>query len=406
MGYHHQVVELDAGSQAGVSDRRSVDCGVGTDVDLRGDHHPAGLRNGFGNAARHGQEAKTVGPYHSARLQGHIIADHDAFANHRTRVSGEAVPDSHAWVNRNLRVYAGVPTYNRVLTNNRAWADVGAFPKGRRRRNHSAWVYARPRQRPLVKQLKCGDETTIRVLGSEKTETLDPFIHTDNRCRRSSTGQHAAVPRAGYEGERSRRRFIDGREPGYFYLTVAVELDFEATGEFRQAHDARLAHAYAHNNTPAARIAFRRLLRKYRWLRLPLPLDGRRSRDFKMIDIDFGKAGGLVPVVVQDAADGTVLMLAYMNEEAWNMTLGTGVATYWSRSRNQIWIKGESSGHKQEVREVNVDCDNDTVLLKVEQRGGAACHEGYRSCFFRRVIGNALEVVGERVFDPGEVYEK
>ncbi|MFQ5477347.1 MAG: phosphoribosyl-AMP cyclohydrolase [Candidatus Binatia bacterium] len=125
-----------------------------------------------------------------------------------------------------------------------------------------------------------------------------------------------------------------------------------------------------------------------------------------MIDIDFGKAGGLVPVVVQDAADGTVLMLAYMNEEAWNMTLGTGVATYWSRSRNQIWIKGESSGHKQEVREVNVDCDNDTVLLKVEQRGGAACHEGYRSCFFRRVIGNALEVVGERVFDPGEVYEK
>ena len=125
-----------------------------------------------------------------------------------------------------------------------------------------------------------------------------------------------------------------------------------------------------------------------------------------MIELDFGKQDGLVPVIVQDAADGAVLMLAYMNEEAFQKTLDTGTATFWSRSRNKLWIKGESSGHVQKVHEVAVDCDNDTVLLKVEQVGGAACHVGYRSCFYRRVAGGELETVGDRVFDSDEVYKK
>ncbi len=125
-----------------------------------------------------------------------------------------------------------------------------------------------------------------------------------------------------------------------------------------------------------------------------------------MIDLDFAKQGGLVPVVVQDADDGAVLMLAYMNEEALRATIETGRATYWSRSRQQLWIKGESSGNTQEVEEILIDCDADTVLLRVRQRGGAACHLGYRSCFFRRVDGSDLEVVAERVFDPKTVYDK
>ena len=122
--------------------------------------------------------------------------------------------------------------------------------------------------------------------------------------------------------------------------------------------------------------------------------------------IDFAKQGGLVPVVVQDAADGTVLMLAYMNDLAFAKTLETRKATYWSRSRNELWIKGATSGNWQEVEEVLVDCDSDTVLIKVRQLGGAACHEGFRSCFFRRENGGGYEIVGERVFDPAKVYKK
>jgi len=125
-----------------------------------------------------------------------------------------------------------------------------------------------------------------------------------------------------------------------------------------------------------------------------------------MIQLDFEKQGGLVPVIVQDADDGTVLMLAYMNQLAFERTLETGTATYWSRSRNQLWVKGESSGNTQEVKELCVDCDEDPVLLKVKQVGGAACHEGYRSCFFRRAEGGKLQVTGTRVFDPSEVYKK
>lgn len=125
-----------------------------------------------------------------------------------------------------------------------------------------------------------------------------------------------------------------------------------------------------------------------------------------MIELDFDKQGGLVPAIVQDADDGTVLMVAYMNEAAFKHTLETGKATYWSRSRNELWIKGESSGNAQEVVEVLVDCDQDTVLLRVRQGGGAACHVGYRSCFYRSVRDGELEVNAERVFDPDEVYKK
>jgi phosphoribosyl-AMP cyclohydrolase len=121
---------------------------------------------------------------------------------------------------------------------------------------------------------------------------------------------------------------------------------------------------------------------------------------------DFDKAGGLLPAIAQDADTGQVLMLAWMNREAYEETLRTRRAVYFSRSRNKLWRKGEESGHVQQVREVYVDCDADTILLKVHQVGGAACHEGYASCFFRRVRGDGLEVVGERVFDPAQVYHK
>jgi phosphoribosyl-AMP cyclohydrolase len=122
--------------------------------------------------------------------------------------------------------------------------------------------------------------------------------------------------------------------------------------------------------------------------------------------LDFAKAGGLIPAIAQDADTGTVLMLAWMNQEAFEETLRTGRACYFSRSRNKLWRKGEESGHVQEVRGVYVDCDRDTILLKVHQVGGAACHEGYESCFFRQVDGPDLKVVAEKVFDPKQVYAK
>ena len=125
-----------------------------------------------------------------------------------------------------------------------------------------------------------------------------------------------------------------------------------------------------------------------------------------MNTIDFDKSGGLVPAIAQDAVTGQVLMMAWMNREAYEETLRTGRAVYFSRSRNKLWRKGEESGHVQEVREVYVDCDADTILLKVHQIGGAACHEGYASCFFRKVEPEGLRVVGERVFDPKAVYKK
>ena len=120
--------------------------------------------------------------------------------------------------------------------------------------------------------------------------------------------------------------------------------------------------------------------------------------------IDFEKTGGLVPAIVQDWKTGEVLMIANMNAESWARTRETGKACFWSRSRKKLWQKGETSGHVQIIKEAYLDCDNDALLLKVEQLGGAACHTGYRSCFYRRIVEEQVETVGEKVFDPKEVY--
>ena len=121
---------------------------------------------------------------------------------------------------------------------------------------------------------------------------------------------------------------------------------------------------------------------------------------------NFKKLKGLIPAIVQDFKTKKVLMLAFMNEAAWEKTLKTGKATYYSRSRNKIWTMGEESGNTQLVKEVLVDCDEDTVLLKVKQVGNAACHKGYESCFFRKLKDGKLKVIGKKVFDPKEVYKK
>jgi phosphoribosyl-AMP cyclohydrolase len=124
-----------------------------------------------------------------------------------------------------------------------------------------------------------------------------------------------------------------------------------------------------------------------------------------MIELAFAKGDGLLPAIVQDYQTGEVLMLAYINHLAWEKTLQTGKAHYWSRSRSSLWLKGETSGHVQIIKEILVDCDQDTVIYKVEQLGGAACHTGYRSCFHRTVNGDQL-VFNEqdRLFDPTAVY--
>ena len=125
-----------------------------------------------------------------------------------------------------------------------------------------------------------------------------------------------------------------------------------------------------------------------------------------MIHIDFDKAGGLVPAIVQDNETGEVLMLAYMNRQSFDATLATGKATYWSRSRQTLWVKGETSGNVQLVKEIWIDCDNDAVLIKVDQLGGAACHTGHRSCFHKIVDNGTTRIISEPVFDPKEVYHK
>jgi phosphoribosyl-AMP cyclohydrolase len=125
-----------------------------------------------------------------------------------------------------------------------------------------------------------------------------------------------------------------------------------------------------------------------------------------MLKLDFDKNRGLIPTIVQDYQSGEVLMLAYMNNEAWKTSLNTGNATYFSRSRQKLWVKGETSGNVQLIKEIRIDCDNDTVLLKVEQLGGAACHTGHKSCFFKKVENGSIRVVGEPVFHPEEVYKK
>ena len=125
-----------------------------------------------------------------------------------------------------------------------------------------------------------------------------------------------------------------------------------------------------------------------------------------MIKLDFNKIGGLVPAIVQDYQTGEILMLAYMNPDAFNATLSTGKATYYSRSRQTLWVKGETSGNMQLIKEIWIDCDDDTVLLKVEQLGGAACHTGHRSCFYKKIEDGSIRIMGEPIFDPGEVYDK
>ena len=126
-----------------------------------------------------------------------------------------------------------------------------------------------------------------------------------------------------------------------------------------------------------------------------------------MIDLNFEKLDGLVPAVVQDAESGEVLMVGFMNQEAWETTLDTGKATFYSRTRDTLWTKGLTSGNIQIVKEIRVDCDDDTVLLKVEQVGGAACHTGHRSCFYQKINEDrSVSVIGEPLFDPKEVYKK
>lgn len=124
----------------------------------------------------------------------------------------------------------------------------------------------------------------------------------------------------------------------------------------------------------------------------------------KVPELRFEKLDGLVPVVTVDHESGECLMQAFMNHEAWERTVSTGYAHYYSRSRSRIWKKGERSGRVQRVFEIWVDCDEDAVLLRVEQIGDAACHTGYRSCFHRIVTAKGLELRGERLFDPNEVY--
>lgn len=126
-----------------------------------------------------------------------------------------------------------------------------------------------------------------------------------------------------------------------------------------------------------------------------------------MIFLNFNKTKeGLLPAIVQDYQTNEVLMLAYINKLAWEKTLETGKAHYWSRSRNQLWLKGETSGHVQNIHDILVDCDDDTVIYKVEQLGGAACHTGHRSCFYRQLDGDDLVAKEDKVFDPNVVYGK
>jgi phosphoribosyl-AMP cyclohydrolase len=131
------------------------------------------------------------------------------------------------------------------------------------------------------------------------------------------------------------------------------------------------------------------------------------DRSSAMVQLDFKKGDGILPAIAQDYKSGKVLMLAYMNDEAYRLTVQTGEAHYWSRTRGQIWHKGETSGNIQLVREILVDCDHDAILLKVEQVGDAACHLGYESCFHNKIDENGGEtIIGERIFNPERKYRK
>jgi len=122
------------------------------------------------------------------------------------------------------------------------------------------------------------------------------------------------------------------------------------------------------------------------------------------MELNFDKSTGLLPAIVQESGTGKVLMLGFMNAQAFQMTLDTGCVTFFSRSRNKLWVKGESSGHVLKVADVRVDCDADAVLVVAEQLGPGTCHEGYQSCFFRRVENGGLVIAEPRAFDPAQVY--
>jgi phosphoribosyl-AMP cyclohydrolase len=122
------------------------------------------------------------------------------------------------------------------------------------------------------------------------------------------------------------------------------------------------------------------------------------------MELDFSKLDGLLPAVIQDHATGRVLMLGFMNEEAFRKTVETGFATFFSRSRNQLWLKGETSGHRLVVKSISTDCDRDTVLIEVEALGPGVCHEGYQSCFFRTLRDGEWRESEPRAYDPSKVY--
>jgi len=123
------------------------------------------------------------------------------------------------------------------------------------------------------------------------------------------------------------------------------------------------------------------------------------------MNLDFSKLDGLIPAVIQDAASGRVLMVGFMNDEAFRKTVETGYATFFSRSRNKLWLKGESSGHRLVVKEIQADCDSDSVLLRVDALGPGVCHEGYQSCFFRTLKNGEWQEGEQRTYDPKEVYK-
>lgn len=129
-----------------------------------------------------------------------------------------------------------------------------------------------------------------------------------------------------------------------------------------------------------------------------------KEKEGEKLEPAFGR--GLIPAIVQDCHSGEVLMLAWMNRDAWLLTLSTGEAHYWSRSRQKIWRKGETSGNIQKIKSVRLDCDNDAVLLQVEQIGKAACHTGRRSCFYRQLSQNGYEICSPQIFDPVRTYGK
>ena len=126
--------------------------------------------------------------------------------------------------------------------------------------------------------------------------------------------------------------------------------------------------------------------------------------DSVTMKLNFEKSDGLITAVIQDHASGRVLMVGYMNEEAFRKTVETGFATFWSRSRRKLWLKGESSGHRLVVKEISTDCDLDAVLVKVEAQGPGVCHKGYESCFFRRLAGGEWHVTDVQTYDPNAVY--